>query len=599
MCDVRTSQVTDRLGDFYYRGPATTIDQALSNLQRARVVAVDMETVSTNDLTAIGVGVYISPTEGFYFPLFPNMSEHTPVVMAVIEDARRTHIYHNGNGFDLEVLDRFMYDEGFGAPDDSNYQDTGYMALCNGLTGGLQRSAEEELGYTNLFSIQDLFAENHTRSMLGVPEERSAEKCLNDCRSTFNLYEALNARLSTGQRDCYDVDRKLIPLLRRMQRKGLALRQGILEEHRERLSREVVQAAAECDAIGFNPGSPMQVGYILTERGNALPFKRGSKKPTYTTDEETLEGLDDPLAATILRYRHARKLLGTYVLPWVGKERAYTHLRLDLSTGRLASGKVYDYDPVNRNLQNIPPTQYDKQGQPVPESNMRAVFKPDSGKWSWGDHGQIELRVLAYVSHDKAMMAEYAKDRKGGKPDLHAATQQACHDLGLTYVTRDNGKTFNFARVFQAGDKRLAKATGVPIKQIPVVKAAMASRYPESELWLAQQMKHHGRSVEGIYGRTMRLPEYNPEVHGNKFGFEMHVAKCAVNYPIQNGAAEIVKRGMLLMDSWGLDMRLQVHDEYLVDGDWLPDGKYVGHELANIHPELNTPFEVKSGLIWT
>lgn len=311
-----------------------------------------------------------------------------------------------------------------------------------------------------------------------------------------------------------------------------------------------------------------------------LPFKRGTGKPTLNTSEEVLETLDDPLARLVLDYRHDSKLLSTYVLPWLGKERAYTHLRLDLSTGRLASGKVTDYDEVNRNLQNIPP-------------HMREIFRPDKEVWTWADHGQIELRVLAYISKDAAMLAEYAKDLSGGKPDLHASTMRAAQ-VYVPSFTRDQGKLFNFARVFGASDKMLSKQTKLPMNAIPPVRAAMASIYPGSEAWIQNMTRNHGNTVEDIFGRTMLLPQYKETVTSNKRGFEMHVAKCAVNYPVQGSAAGIMKRGMLLLDGLEFDIRLVVHDEYLVDGHCeFPE------ELAHIHPELHAPFEVKQSPVWT
>lgn len=568
--------MTTRFEDFYYRGLETNAESALSKLEQASCIAVDMETVSTNDLTALGIGIYISPVEGFYFPLFPTRSEHAPLAMWKISHPDVTKIYWNGNGFDLEVLDRFADDEGFAKPDDLNYQDAAYAARASGLTGSLQQGGEEELGMRDLFSIQDLFTEYNAKGMLGVPEERIAEKCLNDCRTTYMMHLLLDARMNNGQRDSYEVDRKLIPVLRRVQKKGLRLRPGLLEQYKRDLERSVFRVKSQCDLEGFNPGSPQQVGYILGSRNNVLPFKRGSKKPTLNTSEEVLESLDDPLAKLVLDYRHDSKLLSTYVLPWLGKDRAYTHLRLDLSTGRLASGKVTDYDELNRNLQNIPP-------------HMRDIFDPDNGIWSWADHGQIELRVLAFIARDTAMMAEYAK----AKPDLHQATA----DTARKYVpnfTRDSGKTFNFARVFGAGDRQLSRKTGVPLKDVPAVRAAMASIFPQSEAWIMYQTRNHGTTVEDIFGRTMRLPEYHETETSNKRAFEMHVAKCAVNYSVQGSAANIMKRGMLLLDKYDFDTRLSVHDEYLCDGDYdFPE------ELAHIHPELHTPFETKKGVVWT
>lgn len=568
--------------DFYYRGHLTDETEQLARLESASLIAVDMESVSLSDLTAIGIGMHISPTEGYYFPIFPRRSEHLPLALWKVSDPTVTKIYHNGSGFDLPVLDQLAEEEEHARPDDVCYQDTSIWGQCSGLPGALQRIGTEWLGAADLFSIADLFQESNTRTMLGVPESRVAEKCLNDCRTTYQLYEYLGRTSTNQQRDCYDTDRRLVSVLRTMQAKGLGLRTRVLAEHAERLRRSCLAIQAECDAEGFNPGSPQQVGYVLASRGNVLPIRKGR----IVTNEEVLESCDDPLAETVLRYRHDSKLLGTYVEPWLDSDRAYTRFRLDLSTGRLASGKLHPGDTVNRNLQNIPAGEYDAQGKLIPNTNMREIFRPDhaTGVWTWADHGQIELRVLAYMSQDAAMLDAY----KSGW-DMH----QRMADEGKR--PRADGKTFNFAMVFGASNKMLVRKTGMAESDVVRMRAAWRGLFGGAATWMdKQQFGHNGEWVEDAFGRRMRLPEQRENIQYNERAFQAHIGKCAVNYPIQGTAASIVKRGMLMVAAQGADMRLQVHDEYLVDGPWEPPA-----ELASIHPELPTPFETKTGPVWS
>lgn len=541
-------------------------------LRSAPILAVDTETVNTNDLTMIGIGVFYNDTDGIYFSVFPEQDDFIPELMWMLSDRDRTKVYHNGISFDLEVLDRFAQEEGFSPPDDVNFQDSEIMAKVSGLPGGLQRIGEEWLGATDLFSIKDLFEESGTRNMLDVPVERVAEKCLNDCRTTWQLYQNRERVLSDRQRYCYEIDRRLIPVLRNLQTKGLGLRQGVLEEHQDRLQRDILRIRRECEYEGIeNPGSNVQVGFVLASRGCKLPFTKGARRQL-RVNEEVLEELDDPLAKVILEYRGKSKLLSTYVIPWLGKDRAYTHFRLDLATGRLASGAINAWDKVNRNLQNIPPV-------------MREVFRPDNSIWSWADHGQIELRTLAYMSRDERMVDEYKK----AEPDLHSITAKAGG------VDRSAGKTFNFAMVYGASNKMLARRTGVRLERIQGMREAWRELYPGAQSWINRQFfNHNGEWVEDDFGRRMRLPEPVEGAEVNMKAFQAHVGKCAVNYPIQGTAATIVKMGMLMIYEAGWDMKLQLHDEYLIDGSWEPDPK-----LAYIHPELYTPFELKKGIIWS
>ena len=554
--------------DFYYRGHDR--EGGLARLEKAGLLSIDMESVSLNDLTAIGIGCYISPDEGFYFPIFPNPSPYLPLILGKVSNPDVTKIYHNGIGFDLEVLTRLGEDEGYDRPDDRGIEDTSIMAQVHGLPAALERLGREWLGADDLFSIKSLFESFACKDMLGVPEERVAEKCLNDCRTTFRLYEYLKPRLSAEQRDCYSVDRKLIHVLRTIQSKCLGLRQGVLEEYHDKLTADIIRIERDCEAEGFHPGSNIQVGFVLAGRGNVLPFTKGARRQL-ATGEEVLEDIDDPLAAVVLDYRGKVKLLSSYIRPWLGKDRAYTRFRLDLATGRLASGRINAWDDVNRNLQNVPP-------------DVRKIFRPDNRVWTWADWSQQELRILAFMAKDPDMMAEYAKP----KPDLHSMLANAAG------ITRDQGKTFNFARVYGAGDRQLSRKTKVPMKEVPRVRAILSNLFPVSQQWINYTMNNHREYSETLFGRRCRLPEPQPDVQVHPKAFEAHVAKCAVNYAIQGTGADMAKRAMVRLFEEGADLRLQVHDELLVDGEWEPE-----EWLANIHPELKTPFEVKQGVIWS
>ncbi len=559
------------MNSFIYRGPYSDLpeEELIGRLDHHRgIIAVDTETVNTNDYTCIGIGVYIGADEGFYFQVFPRTSPYLPQVMGMLGDRDIRKIYHNGQGFDLEVLGKLARDEGLTTPDDVGFEDSEIMAKVGGLPGGLQRIGEEWLGATDLFSIKDLFDEFGTGSMLNVPWERVGEKCLNDCRTTWELYHYMDERLTSRQRDCYEVDRRLIPVLRKIQGRGLALRQGVLREYEDNLTRTVIRIERECDAeANFHPGSNMQVGYVLAARGHILPFTKSKKQ--LQVNEEMLEEIDDPLAGMVLEYRKATKLLSTYVRPWLEKDRAYTHFRIDLATGRLASGRVNGWDTVNRNLQNIPP-------------EVRQIFRPDDNLWTWADYSQIELRVLAGMSRDKIMMDAYATGK-----DLHQISASTMR------VPRGNAKTFNFAMVYGGGDKIISKRAGIELNEVRKMRAIWNQLYSGAKAFMDRQYYEHGDAVESDYGRLMRLPEMIEGYDYNPRAFAAHVGKCAINYPIQGTAADIIKRGMLKLDEDGVDLRLQIHDEYLVNGNWIPDSG-----LEYIHPEIHTPMETKKGLVW-
>lgn len=536
------------------------IHAAMESLRAAYVMSVDTETISIKDSTCIGIGVQWSADESLYLQVLPKTDQYVEEVLRILGDNRRTKIYFNAL-FDLRSLWDLAYDEGWDKPDATNIDDASLAAQIQGYPDhSLDVLSQKILGYKNPLSIKELLAEaGRGKTMLDVPVEGSGNKCLNDVWATWHLWEYLVDHFPNQRNEeCYRVDIQLLPLILKMEKKGLGLRHNLLKEYYEKLRREVMTAESQCSAYGFSPGSGQQVGYVLASRGHILPFTKSKRQ--LQTDEEALENVDDELVPIILQYRKATKLLSTYVEPWMQGDRAYTHFRLDLATGRFAS--------FDRNFQNIPP-------------DMRNVFKPDKRKFTWMDFSQIELRVLAHISHDETMLDAY----RTGK-DLHALT---ANEAG---VERSQGKTTNFAMVFGASDKVISRNAKVPLDKVKILRQAWKNLYPGASTYMNRQMYGHGDYVESDFGRRMGLPVLNPEINTNPRAFESHVQKCAINWPIQSTAADIIKRAMLKLTD--ADLRVQVHDELVIDGEF-----EFGEELGHIHPELATPFEVKSDYSWS
>lgn len=529
----------------------------LDSLRGASLLSVDTETVSIKDPTLVGIGIQWSPNEALYIDVVewhPYIAE----IMAILGDRTRTKIYFNAM-FDLRSLYQFALDEGYDYPDDINIEDASLAAQIQGNADhALDTLSIKYINYRNEYSIKGLLEEAGRRSTtLDIPIDKLGAKCINDCYATWHLWEYIRKQWPNPENEeCYRVDKKLYHLLLSMERKGVALSESKLEKFRGDLQQKVDELVTYCDEYGFHPGKPQQVGLILSQRGCSLPLteKGGQLK----TDEDILENLDDPLADIVLQFRSSNKLLGTYITPWIGQSRAYTHYRIDLSTGRLAS--------FDRNFQNIPP-------------DIRAIFSADKSIFSWMDYSQIELRTLAYVARDATMIRAYEEGR-----DLHQMTADAAK------TTRSNGKTFNFAKVFGASDTRLSKSTGTPIDKVREINKAWAQLYPEANHWINKSMnQHNGRYAVSDFGRRMGFS--SPYPGANQRAHYAHISKCAVNYPIQGTAADIIKRAMLQLGD--TDLRIQVHDELVVDGDF--DFPW---ELEHIHPELHTPFEKKKDFIW-
>lgn len=362
--------------------------------------------------------------------------------------------------------------------------------------------------------------------------------------------------------DNYQVDMKLVPILLRMGRRGIQLRSEVLEAWNVKLGEQVLFYEDICAREGFDPSKPQQVGYTLAARHNILPFTKTGKQ--LKTDEKVLKKLNDPLAQVVLGYREVAKLKGTYIEPCLGKSRFYTNFRMDLATSRLAS-----YD---RNVQNIPP-------------EVREIFAPDSGTWTWIDWSQIEMRIFAYLTQDPIMLDAYATGK-----DIHAITQEALwpgsDPNNDSYRTR--AKSFNFAMIYFAGVYTLSETFGLPTATCARYRASWLGRYHVAHQWMLQQIEE-GRGLgwrETIFGRRLRLPDPLLTSQG-------HVDKCSVNYPVQGSAAGVVARGMLICDDLGYDFPVQLHDELLIDGDVDPP-----ESLAHIVPGLYLPFKIQKSPVW-
>lgn len=360
--------------------------------------------------------------------------------------------------------------------------------------------------------------------------------------------------------DNYQTDITLLPILLKMGRRGIALRQEALEWWHHKLAQEILFYRDICNDEGFDPSKNQQVGYVLASRGNTLPFTRGGKQ--LKTDKDTLQKLDDPIAQIVLQFRKVNKTQTTYIIPSLGKSRFHTNFRLDLSTGRLAS-----YD---RNIQNIPPA-------------IREIFAPDSGIWTRMDWNQIEMRIFAHLSQDQVMLEAFDKGE-----DIHWITQSTLwpgSDKDNTYI-RKKAKTFNFAMIFNAKVYTLVKHTGLPQDVCKEYRERWLTKFRGAHDYMLRQEALPVDYVETMFDQRLRLPSLEETS-------ESHVNTCKINYPTQGTAAGVIKRVMNYFDTLGFDQAIQVHDEILVDGDVDPP-----EGLEWIVPHLHLPFTIYKSPVW-
>lgn len=335
----------------------------------------------------------------------------------------------------------------------------------------------------------------------------------------------------------------------------------------EKLSETTVRFKAELEAVQqeiyelagetFNINSPKQLGVILFEKLGLPVIKK--TKTGYSTDAEVLDMLrnESPIVEKILAYRSVAKLVSTYLEGLAVLINEKTH-RIHTSFNQMvtATGRLSSSDP---NLQNIPVRT--EKGREI-----RALFYPgaDYDTLVSADYSQIELRILAHLSGDKALIQAF----KDGK-DIHRFT--AAEVLGkaqedVTSEERSHAKAVNFGIIYGISDFGLSRDLGITRAEAKNYIELYFSRYPKVKEYMDRMVQeaHETGKVRTMFGRQRELPDIN----SRNFNRRSFAERTAMNTPIQGTAADIIKIAMN-----------QVEEK-------LEEGKFVSRLLLQVHDEL-------------
>ena len=380
----------------------------------------------------------------------------------------------------------------------------------------------------------------------------------------LKLFAKLRAEVENSKLDHVyrTIDLPLVGVLARMEETGilidpaqLGVLSGRMEEEIARLSAEIYELAGKT----FNINSPQQLGKLLFEDLKLpAPVKYGKGK-TISTAAGVLEELADeyPIARRVLDFRQLAKLKGTYVdaLPALidpGSGRLHTTFnQAGSATGRLSSS-----DP---NLQNIPI-------RTALGREIRAAFVPRPGwKLVVADYSQIELRLLAHLSHDPVLVDAF---RNG--EDIHTRTAAevfAVPPLMVTPEQRRNAKAVNFGIVYGQSPFGLAQSLGIDRKDAEVYIRTYFERYAGVRKFIEAtkaEVRRTGYSYN-LFGRRRPIPDMN----SRNFAARGFAERTAINTPMQGSAADLIKLAMIRIDEKLRRMQakllLQVHDELVFE----------------------------------
>ncbi len=561
------------------------------------IFCFDTETTSIDPTSAELVGISFSIKAGvaYYVPI-PADKQERELILArfkpVFEHDKISKIGQNIK-YDAIVL------KSHGVEVKGMFFDTmiAHYLLAPELRHNMNYLAESYLKYKPV-SIETLIGKGKKQlSMRDIPIERVAEYAGEDADITLRLKEELFPQLKEEKlQSLYDtIEEPLIKVLVDVEFEGININVDFLNEYSKKLGAEILELEKKIYEVAgspFNIASPKQVGQILFDRLE-IPYRwRKTKTGQYSTDEEKLTELavENPIVKDILTYRGLAKLKSTYVdaLPrMVNPRTGRVHSSFNqalTATGRLSSN--------NPNLQNIPIR--------TPEgAEVRKAFIPrdENHVLLAADYSQIELRLIAEMSQEEAMLKAFVEGK-----DIHTATAAAVFDVPFEEVTKEQryrAKTVNFSIIYGAGATNLSKQLGIKRTEAKALIENYFKQYPGLRNYMDETIKSARELgyVTTMMGRRRTLRDIN-----SKNGMiRSHAERNAINTPIQGTAADMIKVAMINIHkaleagNYKTKMILQVHDELVFDvpkSELTAIKAMVEDKMVNAMPNLKVPILV-------
>jgi len=554
------------------------LQQLLKDLTASKLIAFDTETNALDPLRAdlVGISLAVRESEGYYIPVGHRSGRQLPLaeVLAALKDPL-TDPKIGKAGHNLKY-DYLMLKRAGLVVSPLTFDTMIAEWLINPASRnlGLKNLAWVRLGY-EMTHIEELIGKGSAqKTMDAVPISEAAGYAAADAAIVMRLIPQLKEELQTQAAESLfeTMEMPLIPILAQMEETGILLDKDFFK----RFSKELGERLAEIEtqiyaAVGyqFNLNSTQQLSEALFEKLGLEPPDRTKKTSSghYSTAAGVLEGMagQHPVLDLVLEYRELEKLRSTYVdsLPsQINPETGRVHTSLN-QTGTV-TGRIASSDP---NLQNIPTRT--KTGQRV----RNGFIAREGWQLLAVDYSQIELRIVAHMAQDQAMLAAF----RAGQ-DIHATTAAAVHGIALDEVTpemRRHAKAINFGLIYGMSAYGLTNATDLTLAEAENFIKAYFEEFPGVETFLDGIKKTAAEKgyVETLLGRRRYFPNLKK---GAGYNVRQREEREAINAPIQGTAADIIKLAMLKLPSEvekaGLQakMLLQVHDELMFE---VPDAE--------------------------
>ena len=566
--------------------------ELVSKLNQAEAIAFDVETTSLNKMTAdlVGICLAVEAPVGYYIPLThlageaqsnsgqmalfaaePELAEGQlplPQVLAAIAPAMTNptipKIAHNAK-YDYTILYRYGL---IVSPISFDTMIAEWLTDPGSKHKGLKDLARHRLGI-EMTEITSLIGKGKKQiTFAEVPIEDGAPYGAADADMTLRLIKPLRAEITEkGLEALLDMEMPLITVLSDMEQAGIGVDVTFLRQMSQDLAARLLQLEKTIyDIAGepFNVNSTQQLSDVLF---NKLDLPREGLKKTksghYSTAANVLEELknvdESGIIEAITEQRELTKLKNTYVdaLPeMVNPNTGRIHTSYNQTgaiTGRIASNSP--------NLQNIPIR------SDVGQQIRRAFVAKPGHLFMAADYSQVELRILAHISQDEALLRAFRQDQ-----DIHRTTAAAVYSIPLekvSYNQRRFAKAVNFGLIYGMGAFRLSRDSELTLAESENYIRDYFDRFPGIKQYIDETKKkaHVDFYVETLFGRRRYFPIFkNP---GSNRQLQLRAEREAINHPIQGTAADIIKIAMLRLHEalrdYQAQMILQVHDELLLE----------------------------------
>ena len=549
------------------------LERWVDKLAGADIFAFDTETTSLDYMRAelVGLSFSVRPGEAAYVPVAHNYDGAPKQISRrkVLEklrpllEAEKPRVVGQNLKYDRNVLANYRIGLN-GMAHDSMLQS--YVLDSVGTRHDMTSLARKYLDKT-VTDYEDVAGKGAKQvSFNQVPIEQAAAYAAEDADITLRLHRTLWPKLAAepGLRELYTrIEMPLLNVIARMERNGVLIDKEMLNRQSEELREQMLETEQQAHGLAgqsFNIGSPKQISEILYDK---LQLPVLAKTPTGqpSTAESVLQELaaEHELPALILKHREFSKLKSTYtdrlpeqVNPASGRVHTSYHQAV-AATGRLSSS-----DP---NLQNIPIRT--EEGRKI----RRAFIAAPGNVLLAADYSQIELRIMAHLSGDSALLAAFAAGS-----DIHRATAAEVFGVNMAGVSpeqRRAAKAINFGLIYGMSAFGLARQLGIDRGSARRYVDKYFERYPGVKEYMdtTRIRAREAGYVETVFKRRL----YLPDIAARNAARRQYAERTAINAPMQGTAADIIKLAMIEIDKKLLRSRknirmiMQVHDELVFE----------------------------------